>query len=180
MQLLKQGDNAPVLITKDLYGKEYKTGKNDNWTFLSFHRFSACPFCNTRTHELKMAYPKFKEQNIEIYSIWPSTAESMKEYINNDQGSFPLIPDKQQILFEAYVVTHRSAVSALRLLAKPLLMTKAMKNTKKNMRIDGVVDLHPANFLVNPDGVIVLAHYGKHYADHLPLQEIFAARNTFA
>jgi peroxiredoxin len=35
----------------------------------------------------------------------------------------------------------------------------------------------PADFLIGPDGVIVKAHYGSNFGDHLLVQEIEATLN---
>jgi hypothetical protein len=40
--------------------------------------------------------------------------------------------------------------------------------------VDDSMHTMPADFLVSPDGVIRLAHYGRHIGDHVPISRVVA------
>lgn len=172
MENIEKDNFAPVFETTSIYGEKIKLPSKGKWIFISFHRFSACPLCNLRTHELIKSYNEFKNNNIEIYSIWPSTEESMKEYVGKSDSPFPLIADPKMKLFKLYNVVHRSNVPMKGMFTEPKLWMRAFKYKFKNFKIDGDVKLQPADFLINPEGIVKIAYYGEHFGDHININEI--------
>ncbi len=169
MHHLKSGDLAPTFNTTDIYGNHITPFQDGKWTFLSFHRFAACPFCVIRTNELIQNVEKFSEHSINILSFWPSSRETMRRFSDDYQAPFPLISDEKRKIYTKYGVTKSSKLAAFRLLLHPALALKALKHKPKNEELEIDQALLPCEFLVNPDGKVVLAHYGKHYGDHLTL-----------
>ncbi|VXB64731.1 conserved hypothetical protein [Flavobacterium sp. 9AF] len=170
--MLQKGDKAPIFSANAIANAQRIEFKNNQWTYISFHRFAACPFCVLRTRELMHNYKYFQEKNIEIISIWPSSIQNMLQYVGQETAPFPLIADPQKIIFQKYQVTHSSYLAALKLLLHPILIYKALRGKYKNITVDADPNLLPAEFLVNPSGNIAIAYYGKHYGDHLPLEQI--------
>jgi peroxiredoxin len=170
--MIKVGDPAPAINTTDVWGNKISVPEKDKWIFLSFHRFAACPFCNLRTAELLRHYEQFKKRNIEIVSVWPSDKDSLLRHAGSDKMPFPMLSDKNKHIYKAYGVTESSWVGAVRLLLHPQLMVKAIKNKQKNIEVDADPKLMPASFLVDPDGMVHLAYYGKHYGDHPKIEFI--------
>lgn len=172
MILLKNGENAPAFKITDLKGKKTEVPVAGKWTFVSFHRFAACPFCVLRTHELIKASTSFSENNIEIISLWPSSEKNMKKFIGSNNTPFSLIADPEKKIYKKYGVTKSSMLSLIKLFIRPALLINTLKHMYINMKIDSRPDLLPAEFLINPEGKITIAHYGQHYGDHLPIPEI--------
>ena len=171
------GDKAPVFQTRDIWNNTVEMPEANQWTFLSFHRFAACPFCNLRTHALIQAYPEFEKHNIQIISIWPSTQQNMLKFVGQEQSPFPLVSDPQKQLFQQYRVVHTSKLRALKLFLHPKLIVQALRKTKMNMEIDADPSLMPASFLIDSSGIIRMAYYGEHYGDHVDIQTIFSIKN---
>ena len=172
MRNIETKDIAPSFETVSIYGEKIKLPNKGKWVFISFHRFSACPLCNLRTHELIKAYQKFKDNNIEIYSIWPSTEDSMKEYVAKSDVPFPLIADPKMRLFKLYNVVHTSNIPMKGIFKEPLIWMRAMKYSLKKIKVDGDSKLQPAGFLINPGGIVKIAYYGQHFGDHININEI--------
>ncbi|WP_130734504.1 redoxin domain-containing protein [Flavobacterium sp. J27] len=170
--MLQKGDKAPKFSAKAIINAQQIELKSGQWTYLSFHRFAACPFCVLRTRELITNYKHFQEKNIEIISIWPSTIQNMLQYVATETAPFPLIADPKKGIFKQYQVTRSSHLAALKLLFHPVLIYKALKGKYKKITIDADSNLLPAEFLINPEGILVMAYYGKHYGDHLPIEQI--------
>ncbi|AWV98303.1 redoxin domain-containing protein [Arcticibacterium luteifluviistationis] len=177
---LKVGDKAPVFATKDIRNHKVTPFHANKWTLISFHRFAACPFCVLRTNELISRYDEFGENDIDIISIWPSSAESMLKVGEHATTPFPLVSDEQKVIFEQYGVTKSSKSSMFKLLLHPKLMVDAMKlkSKLKDEEPDTDKALLPAEFLVNPEGEIVMAHYAEHYGDHVAVEDLLTIAKT--
>ena len=173
-KLLKHGDVAPSFHTTDIFGNVVSLNPRDGWTFLSFHRFAACPFCTMRTHELVVNAAKFHEMNIQIISIWPSNVENMLKFVGKEQTPFPLVSDAQKSIFEKYKVVHSSFLGKLLTLMHAGVVFAALKYRFKNSITDGDSNLFPADFLISPSGQIALAHYSRHFGDHLSIEHIIS------
>lgn len=177
---LTVGDKAPSFTTKDIRNHKVTPFHANRWTFISFHRFAACPFCVLRTNELKRRYDEFGENDIDIISIWPSSAENMLNVGEHQSVPFPLVSDEKKIIYEQYGVTKSSKSAMLKLFLHPKLMVDAMKQKAKLKDEEPDIDkaLLPAEFLVNPEGEIIMAHYGEHYGDHLAVEDLLAIAKT--
>lgn len=169
---IKIGDTAPEIYTTDLWGKKISVPANDKWIYLSFHRFATCPFCNLRTNELIQHYERFKKYHLEVIAIWPSDKDSLLRYATNEKSPFPMLSDKNKNIYKAYGVTESSFIGAVRLLLHPQLMFNAIKNKSQKIEIDADPKLMPASFLIDPDGVVQIAYYGKHFGDHPKIESI--------
>lgn len=174
MKNIKEGFSAPKFKTTDIFGEQVSLPNNEKWVYLSFHRFSACPLCNLRTHELIKAYDEFRLSNIEIYSIWPSGKESMMEYVGKIEAPFPLIADPGMRLFKLYGVLHRSNIPMKGIRKEPKIWLNALKYKFKKFKVDGDGKLHPAGFLINPDGKVEIAYYGSHFGDHQAIEGVLS------
>lgn len=172
--LLVAGDIAPSFTTKDILGNVVSPFQNDKWIFLSFHRFAACPFCTLRTHELMMNYQKFREMNIEIISVWPSSKTNMLKFIGNETSPFPLVSDVDKEIYQKYKVSKSSFLSVFTTMMNPKIVVSALKGIYKNTKVDADPTSLPADFLIHPNGKIALAYYGKHFGDHVPIKELFS------
>ncbi|MBK6263850.1 redoxin domain-containing protein [Marivirga sp. S37H4] len=170
--IIKVGDNAPAIHATDVWGNNISVPSNDKWIYLSFHRFAACPYCNLRTNELIRHYERFKKLNIEVVSIWPSDKDNLLRHAGSEKTPFPMLSDKNKSIYKAYGVTESSFMGGMRLLLHPQLMLNAIRNKHKNIEIDADPKLMPASFLVDPNGIIQLAYYGKHFGDHPKIELI--------
>lgn len=171
-KIIKIGDTAPVINTTDLWGNNVSIPANDKWVYLSFHRFAACPFCNLRTNELIKNYELFEKRNIKVISLWPSDKDSLLRHAGSEKTPFPMLSDKNKNIYKAYGVTESSFTGAIKLLLHPQLIVNALKNKHKNIEIDADPKLMPASFLIDSDGIIQMAYYGKHFGDHPTIETI--------
>ena len=180
MEKLKSGDRAPLFKVWDTEGNPQSTTPGNSWCFLSFHRFTTCPFCNLRTHELKNNYHLFQEQDIEIISLWPASRKALfRDVKEKMKVPFAMVADEEMELYNKYGVNGSSKGSLKYLLKEPLLLAKSLKYLPASRTIDGQPELLPANFLINPDGIIKIAHYGKHIGDHLPIKDILNFKSLY-
>ena len=109
MEKLKAGDRAPLFQVWDTEGNPIGLTQGNSRYFLSFHRFTTCPFCNLRTHELKNNYPLFREQDIEIISLWPSSRNALFHDVKEKlKIPFAMVTDEKMVLYNEYGVNDSS------------------------------------------------------------------------
>lgn len=136
MKRLEEGIGAPMFMAQEIKGATINFRRSEKWTFISFHRFAACPFCNLYTHELIKAFPKFDDLRIEILSIWPSSLENMQKFVGQAEAPFPLVSDPGKEIYQKYKVVYKSKAAALFLVLKPRLVLNALKHNFKNTKVD--------------------------------------------
>jgi thioredoxin-dependent peroxiredoxin len=161
---LQAGQTAPAFLRPDINGamlrlKDYR----GRYLLLSFYRYASCPFCNLRVHELMQHQAEFDQQ---------SAREGILDHVGKQRPPFPIIPDPGHSIYRRYGVE-----SSLRgfLLGLTLRMGKALQAMAKGFlpgRMEGSITLLPADFLIGPDGSILVAYYGKDISDHLPIEVI--------
>ncbi|MDX8398574.1 MAG: peroxiredoxin-like family protein [Mariprofundaceae bacterium] len=133
---------------------------------LSFFRFAACPFCNLRVHELTKRYDEFGD-HFNIIAIFDSPLENLQQHSKDHHAPFPILADQDNQYYRKYAIEH-SAIGVLKgmFLRKPTLI-KAMLKGYLPTTIKGSITTMPADFLVDENGTIELAHYGSDEGDHL-------------
>ncbi len=176
---LRAGQDAPDFRTKDIFDREiilndYKGSK----VMLSFYRFSACPFCNLRVNKLMNLTKRYESQGLKMLSFWQSPKESVHEHAKRRNPPFPMISDPMKEIYSLYRIEN-DWKGPIKVLLEPSLSIDAMKEGINVKRVDGEMDLIPADFLINPDLSIHTAFYGKHIGDHIPFEliEAFISKN---
>lgn len=169
---LKKGDKALSFETSDIYGNPIRledfSGKK---ILLSFYRFSSCPFCNLRVHELIQKYSEFENKGLVMLSFWQSSKEKILEDVGRQKAPFPLIPDPKENIYARYGV-YASWWATLKVALHPQRIFQVVREGFMTLKKTGKANMVPADFLINPDLTIRTAYYGKHIADHLPISEI--------
>jgi len=180
MSRLKQGAVAPSFASTDWKGRQVDLAtRNGRSTLLCFFRYASCPLCNLRVQELIRSHERFRERNTEILAVFQSPAERIAHYVGRQEPPFPLIPDPDLQLYRLYGV-ETSWIAFLR--AMTLGIGKAGRAAIGHRFLPGTVEneLHrvPADFLIDPDGRLSIAFYGKDIGDHVPLDKVFDMLDT--
>jgi peroxiredoxin Q/BCP len=173
---LKQEQKAPNFSVTDIYGEsinlyEYYEGK----IMLSFFRYAECALCNLRISEIKRYAEEFEKQRIKIIAVFQSEAKSLQNSISSRHDfDFTIISDPEMKLYKQYGVK-ASWLKSLRTMS--IRGFKAMKAaSSKGFKLGGKVDgkFHqiPADFIIDENKRIEIAHYGNSIIDHLPLKDI--------
>lgn len=171
---LKKHSLAPEISTSDVYGNpinlsDYRGQK----VLLSFHRFIGCPVCNLRVH----SFEQLNGEGIKVINIYESKPETMRKYLTDTPFSATFIADGNEQLYKYYGVEKSWYQFLLGFLKGG--MFKGMKGMKlfkggiKGMPMpDSSFSRIPADFIINEQGIIVKAYYGKHFGDELPIEKI--------
>jgi peroxiredoxin len=170
----KQGDRLPELVLSPVYGDSINTSQlKGKKILITFNRYVSCPLCNFRTHELLNAYDTLKKNNLVIISVYESTHASLSEYTKKEDIPFILIADPKQILYEQFKVTKSWWKTFIGLFNHYRQKHSAGKKLfKAQYKRDGHLNRIGADFLIDENGTIQSAYYGKFVGDHLPVEEI--------
>lgn len=147
----------------ELKGKRY---------LLSFFRFAACPFCNLRINQLVNRFSEFGD-DFTIVAIFDSPLDNLQRHAKKHQAPFPILADETNKYYNEYGV-ERSFVGMLK------GMFGRMPTLLKAMFVKGYLPLDfkgnwltmPVDILVDENGIIQTAYYGKDEGDHLPFEQI--------
>ena len=141
---------------------------------LSFLRFASCPFCNLRVHELVKRFKEFGD-GFTIVAIFDSPLENLREHAKKHQAPFPVLADEHNVFYEMYGIEHSIAGMLKGMLTRMPSMLRAMfVKGYLPLVIKGSMTTMPADFLVDENGVIQTAYYGKDEGDHLPFELVKA------
>ncbi|WP_166964547.1 peroxiredoxin family protein [Yeosuana marina] len=143
---------------------------------LTFFRDASCPFCNLRLQSLINNHDIFKGHNIEVITFFNSTKEDIFKYAGKQNPPFPIIPDPDLRIYKLYGV-EGGFIGKLRTIVNMKKVMQAVKSEFFNTRSFFKRNTIPADFLISEDYVIVKAHYGKDFSDHLPISEILNKNN---
>ncbi len=171
---LQPGDAAPEIGTNDYLGNpirlhEYK----GRWVLLSFYRYASCPFCNLRVHKLSQQAKELHRLNLSLIGVFQSPTEAIAKHAGARDPGFPLIADPSQALYAQFgLETSWVGVLTGMIFKMPTMMAAMFKGFLPGS-IEGDFTQMPADFLINPDGIIVIANYGTDLGDHLPLETVY-------
>lgn len=155
-------DGSPFTLDQ-LAGKRF---------LLSFFRFAACPFCNLRVHELSTRFKEFGE-GFTVVAIFDSSPANLRRHAARHHAPFPILADEHNTCYRQFGV-ERSIAGTLKGAAihMPSVLKSVFIKGFWPTSFGGNVTTMPANFLVDENRIIQVAHYGSDEADHLPFEQV--------
>ncbi len=166
------GEKATRVILPSIDGSIFDTKSLAGRRFmLSFFRFASCPFCNLRVHQLVQRFAELGP-GFGIVAVFDSPLDNLQRHTKGHNAPFPILADETGKFYGLYGVEH-SALGVLKgmFLRAPTLV-KAMAKGYVPTSLKGSMTTMPADFLIDEQGVIRVAHYGKDEGDHLPFEEV--------
>lgn len=164
----------PALFLTSAFGDTVSTGAlKGKKILLTFNRYVSCPLCNFRTHELLQQYDSLKAKGFVIISVYESSKEMLTQYASKEEIPFFLIADPQETLYKKFKVQKSWWKTFIGLFNHYGQKHSAGKKLfKNNYERDGHLNRIGADFLIDDQGIIHTAYYGKFVGDHLPVDEI--------
>jgi len=171
---LKPGDPVIDLQLQSIDNSRFNTEILRGRRFmLSFFRFAGCPFCNIRMHEL---VTRFRELpgDFTIVAVFDAPLEDLRRHAMRHGAPFPVLADATNTYYRAYDID-RSVIGMLvgAVVRLPALL-RALSRGYFPTSIKGKLHTLPADFLVDEQGKIQVAHYGRDLGDHLPFEAVKA------
>lgn len=169
---LTTGDIAPTFMLTDFTGNtvsllKYKKKK----VLLSFFRGASCPFCNLRVHELIKKHSEFENAGLEIITFFTADANEIQQYAGKQFPSFSVIPDPNLSVYKKYGI-ESSVAGMFKAMLRAETMIKIMTGGFFNLNSMADKPILPADFLIDENGKIYQAYYGKDYGDHINLNQV--------
>jgi len=166
------GQKAPDFSLTDINGTKFKLenikGKR---CLLTFYRFASCPFCNIRLHNLISNYDKFGD-DFKIIAVFDSSLENLKNYATRHKSPFPVLADENNEIHRLYHIEHSlSGVIKGIVFRFPTLIASMLKGYIP-WRIRGDITAMPADFLIDEEGIVQVAYYGRDEGAHLSVDLI--------
>lgn len=176
LQKLKNGDKAPHFSVVDINGEKVEINSdNSKKVFLSFFRYSGCPWCNLAIYRLTQMAPDLEAQGIKVVCFVQSTQEDIKKNVidrHDPKPPFTIVPDPNKEIYSLFGVEESALKYFTSLRQLPEWIYSSYTLHFKQPEVDGSVTLVPAQFLIDADGTIIKVHYGTDYADDMTFSEI--------
>ncbi|MEU6882327.1 peroxiredoxin-like family protein [Streptomyces sp. NPDC046712] len=178
---LTVGDRAPDLGCATLGGETLSpVGRPGRTVILKFYRFANCPLCNLHVREWVRRADEVRAAGLTTLAVFHSPVEALRsQLLKGAEIPFDVLADPEKRLFRAYGVEESLG---------GMFHGKVMSDNMRAMGAgylgmmpfghEGGIRGHPADFLIGPDGVVRMAHYGAHYADTLSVDAVLAAATT--
>jgi len=175
---LSSGQKAPAFTSKDIYGNTVSLSQIENQKILlSFFRYAECAMCNLQISKIMKYRHLFEEKRIRLIAVFESPAESLKISIADRHGfDFTIIADVNRDLYKLYGAKPSWIKTMRTMSAKGFKhLSQAVKlGFKAGGKVEGTFHQIPADFLIDANKTIQIAHYGSSVIDHFPLEEIFS------
>lgn len=168
---LQPGSLAPSLSTTDFLGDAVSLDSlRGRPVLLSFYRYASCPVCNLRMHSIITSFAQWSEQGLAVVSVFQSPKESIAQYVGRQDAPFPIVPDPDMVFYKRFGVESQwRGLLSIRVIAAAL---QAFRKGFMPGRVEGPMHRTPADFLIDAQGRIAVAHYGRDIDDHIPLDTI--------
>jgi hypothetical protein len=172
---LQINSRVPVKIWHDIQGAALQVPHQILWTHLQFRRYAQCPICNLHVREFFHNHEKIHRAGIQEVIIFQSTREQLMGQLHD--GKVHVVADPTRQLYEAFGVQN-SMLSVIH----PAAWWSAMKGAVEfGMHLPSSAESMfglPADFLVDNEGVVIAAHYGRHADDHWSVEDLIQKRSA--
>jgi len=133
---------------------------------LSFFRFASCPFCNLRINELVQRFEEFGD-DFTVIAIFDSALDNLTRHIAEHKAPFPILADESNKYYREYSIEHSFLGMLKGMIFRMPRLLKGMFKGYVPLIIKGSLTTMPADFLIDRNGVIQTAYYGKDEGDHI-------------
>ncbi|HZF69679.1 redoxin domain-containing protein [Sulfuricurvum sp.] len=174
MSRLVQGKSAPWFKARSFQGDEINPGAyRGRHVLLSFYRYASCPFCNLRVHESIQKNDHFRLLVLEMIAVFQSPDDKLAEYVGKQPLNYPIIGDPDLQLYKLYRVETSwiGLIKAFLIRPHQILRSVFLRGFFPGS-IENEIQRLPADFLIDPQGKIEIAYYGKDIGDHIAYETI--------
>lgn len=169
----KINDSITGLSLPAIDGRQFDISEVKGKRFLlAFFRFASCPFCNMRVHELVTRFDEFGD-DFSIIAVFDSSLDNLQRHAGKHQAPFPILADEDNIYYRECGVEH-SILGVFKgmVLRMPTLLKAMFLKGYMPLVIKGSMTTMPVDLLVDENGIVRVAHYGKDEGDHLSFDRI--------
>ena len=176
---LKVGQLAPEFVLPDLAGRQIDLRRfYGSHVLLSFNRAAVCPLCNMRMFLMTERYARYQAQGLYVLAFFESAVGLAQEYLPRLQAPFPLIPDLGGDTYSRYGLGTSMIGTARGTMRRSVYREARQRELgvwqllRGFFAMDGHKFRMPADFVLDPDQRIRIAHYGQDAGDFLSFSEL--------
>ena len=155
-------------IDGSLFDSENIKGKP---VMLSFFRFASCPFCNLRVNELVRRFDEFGD-DFTIIAVFDSPLDNLTRHTEKHKAPFPILADESNKYYKEYGIEHSFIGMLKGMIFRMPTLLKGMFKGYVPLIFKGSLITMPADFLIDREGNIKVAYYGKDEGDHLAFEQV--------
>lgn len=174
---VKPGDTVDADELHTIKGATVGMPDPEKLVHLQFRRFAGCPICNVHLQSVIKRHDEITAAGVREVVIFHSTREELDAYV--DDMPFDLVADPDRTLYRRFGVE-----TAVRSVADPRSMAPVLKGMMDRSLVGklrlsagmrrangGHLGL-PADILIDTDGTVLDAKYGKHAGDQWSVDEL--------
>lgn len=175
---LMVGMAAPTFQSFDLFDQSVNLEDyRGRWLLLSFYRNAACAMCNLQVHKLISKYDEYQHKGLDMLAIFESPKANLLQYVGKQDAPFPIIGDPEAHLYDLYgIETSEEKVKATMADAGTAGRVQEAAAAGFNLTEEEGSNFYrmPADFLIDPDGIIREVFYSDLVGTHLDLAVVDA------
>jgi peroxiredoxin len=174
MTQLNVGDRVGRHDLVTIHGKPARLPDPEHLVHLQFRRYAGCPVCNLHLRTIAARHDEILAAGVREVVVFYSEAETMLGF----QGALPFatIADPEKKLYAEFGVGTMRYTGAF----KPRSWRAAARGLANAPSLRGIGSKGtsylglPADFLIDTDGTVLAANYGKFTDDHWPVDQLLA------
>jgi hypothetical protein len=180
MTEVAEGDVLDLHELETIHGDPVQIPDPERFVHLQFRRFAGCPICNLHLRSIVQRHGEILAAGIREVVVFHSRAETMLEL----QGELPFaaIADPEKKLYVEFgvesspqsVLHPRALLAAVRAVTSRSAWTMAMRGRRAAGNDDEEYFGFPADFLIGPDGRVLVAKYGTYADDQWSVDDLLA------
>lgn len=176
MGTLKINDRMPDFCCPTPFQPELKLydalQRVEGKTALVFLRYYGCPICQLDIREFAESYDAITAAGGQLLVVLQSDPARLAAQLTQGELPFDILCDPDQKLYKELAI--EPAASMLKMMSFAALK-KIIRSTKRGFKhgeYEGIEEQLPAAFLLQRDGTVLWAHYGKDVGDVPTAQEL--------
>ena len=168
----KEGDKLSHIQLPAIDGSTFDSMNMSGKPFMvSFFRFASCPFCNLRVHQLVQRYAEFGD-DFRMVAIFDSPLRNLVRHTDKHKAPFPILADESNKYYIEYGIEHSVTGMLKGMFFRMPTLLKSMFMGNVPLIFKGSLITMPADFLIDREGIIQTAYYGKDEGDHLSFEQV--------
>jgi peroxiredoxin len=172
--VLNSGDKVNARTLTTIEGAAVSLPAADGLVHLQFRRFAGCPICSLHMHEVASRHDEISTAGVTEVVVFHSTADRLRRYVT--ELPFAVVADPGRKLYDEFGVhnsirglLNRNVASAV---GRGMRQSRSVRALAGSL---GPTENHlgmPADFLIAPDGAVVVRKYGEHADDQWSVDEL--------
>jgi peroxiredoxin len=169
---LTVGQPIPSFAHPDINGALFSSASlAGRSTLITFFRFATCPFCNLRMNQMLQRAEVWGDR-LAVVALFESPLDTLQKHQGDRHAPFPILADARRISYQNFGVT-RSVVGMFRGMVTRLpTLLRGMAQGHIPREVSARMLTMPASFLVDREGRLAEAWYGKDEGDHIPWERV--------